>query len=402
MMRTEAKIPFYLIWRFIIRSSKWTLGLTIFLMGVAFINLIFVTSLFNGIIEGSNDQIINTYVGHVTIDLLEGHDVIGNIGTQLSTILKTPGVVGASAQTVVPASMKYKSITLSRQILAIDPDKERTVTNIATKMVEGLYLSASDTDGIMIGKQIAGGTDTEQNATSFKGAHAGDTITMTLANGVSKTFTIRGIFDTKFINADVRTFMTRAALEELNPAVDDSATGIIIRIDKKGNEQKVIDALKANGVIGTFGTWEDDTGLMKSITKSFLSINVLMSVVGVMIAAITIFIVVYIDIINRKRQIGILRAIGIKAWIIRVTYVLQSAVYSFFGVIVGTGIFFGAIVPYFIAHPFSLPICDATLIINPADFVIRAETIMLVAILSGLIPAIFVTRMKILHAILGK
>jgi len=34
-MRTEAKIPFYLIWRFIMRSNKWTLGLTIFLMGVA-------------------------------------------------------------------------------------------------------------------------------------------------------------------------------------------------------------------------------------------------------------------------------------------------------------------------------------------------------------------------------
>lgn len=402
MRRTEAKIPFYLIWRFIMRSSKWTLGLTIFLMAIAFINLIFVTSLFNGIIEGSNDQIINTYVGHVIIGPLEGRDFIENADSELDAVFRTSGVIGASAQTVVPATMKYKNITLTRQIIAVDPDKEKMVTNVATKMIEGSYLSASDTNGIIIGKQIAGGPDTEQNATSFKGAHAGDTITMTLANGASKTFTIRGVFNTKFINTDSRTFMTRTALEQLNPSISDTATSIIIKIAKKGSEQKIIDTLKTSGSTGTFGTWEDYTGLMKSVTKSFLSINVLMSVVGVMIAAVTIFIVVYIDIMNRKRQIGILRAIGIKVWIIRVTYVLQSAVYSFFGVLVGTGLFFGAIVPYFIAHPFSLPICDATLIINPADFIIRAETIMLVAILSGLVPAIFVTRMKILHAILGK
>jgi putative ABC transport system permease protein len=141
---------------------------------------------------------------------------------------------------------------------------------------------------------------------------------------------------------------------------------------------------------------------MKSVTKSFRSINVLMSFVGLLIAAVTIFIVIYIDILNRKRQIGILRAIGIHAWIIRATYVLQSSVYALAGVIFGSAIFFAAIVPYFAAHPFSLPLCDAVLVINPLDFSVRAETVVLLAIVSGLIPTVLVTRMQILDAVIGK
>ncbi len=401
MKRHEAKIPFFLIWRFTTRSNKWTLGLTIFLMGVAFINLVFMTSLFNGIIEGSNDQIINTYVGNVEIGPSDHLDTITHASDVAAIARRTDTVTGVSAQMEVPATMKFGTIELSRSVVAVDPDQETMVTNMSKHMVEGSYLQKDDTDGIMIGIQLAGGPDVELNMSSLKGVHAGDNVQLT-AGAVTKEFTVRGIYNTKFMNGDSRAFITQQALATLMPSLNDQATIIIVKTEKKDDERKVIDALKINGVTGTFTTWVDYAGVMKSVTKSFLSINVLMSFVAIMIAAITIFIVIYIDITDKRRQIGILRAIGIKPWIIRMAYVLQSAVYSFFGVLIGTGLFFGVIVPYFVAHPFALPIADVTLIIDPADFIIRAESIMLVALVSGLIPAIFVTRMKILNAILGK
>lgn len=399
MTRYESRIPFFLIWRFITRSNKWTLGLTIFLMAVAFINLVFITSLFNGIVEGSNDQIINTYVGHVAMTPPENHDTIENVPIVLDAIRNTTGIVGASAQNTVPAEMKYKNKTISREIVAINPNDEKTVTNIATKMVAGAYLSENDVNGIILGRQIAGGLDVEPGA--FDGVQVGDTMTL-IVRGTAIDFIIRGIFDTKFATTDSRAFIAAQAFAAINPSSVDQATKIVIRIDKKGNEDKAIVALQANNIAGTFNPWQDSAGLMKSVSSSFLSINVLMTFVGFLIAAVTIFIVIYIDIMNKKRQIGILRAIGIKAWIIRITYVLQTSVYSFVGVLVGTALFFLAIVPYFKAHPFVLPICDAVLVVNPADFIIRAESVIFVAIASGLIPVIIVTRMKILNTILGK
>jgi putative ABC transport system permease protein len=121
-----------------------------------------------------------------------------------------------------------------------------------------------------------------------------------------------------------------------------------------------------------------------------------------MIAAVTIIIIIYVTIINKRKEIGILRAIGIKPYIIVFSYVILSAIYAFIGIIVGTAIFFWILVPYFQVHPFVLPICDAVLVLNGPDYLVRAEAIMWVSIFGGLVPAVIVTRAKMLNAILGK
>jgi len=117
---------------------------------------------------------------------------------------------------------------------------------------------------------------------------------------------------------------------------------------------------------------------------------------------VTIFIIMYVDITHKRQEIGILRAVGVKSYLIGTTFVLQTIVYSFLGVALGTAMYFGIIFPYFQAYPFSIPIGDVTLSVSPADFVSRGLSVIFVGILSGLIPAIIGLRTKILDAILGR
>ena len=400
-MKSEARIPFFLIWKFLLRSNKWTLCLIIFLMSVAFINLIFITSLFNGIIDGANKQIINTYTGNITVTPRDGQDFIDNTPSVISKIEQNSNVIAAANETLVPGSLKYKNIKGSWQIDAINPDQESKVTTVASKMIAGDYLDANDLDQIIIGKQVAGGKDTEMDAFSFKDGKVGDKVTLSVA-GQEKEFTIKGIFETRFIQTDERTFITEKALTALLPTAKDKSTNIVIKTDKTGDENTVIEELKSSGLNQNFFTWQDASGIMISVTKSFVSINVIMTFVGILIAAVTIFIVIYVEIINKKRQIGILRAIGIKSYLIVFTYILQTAIYSVFGVLFGTALFYFIIVPYFLAHPFVLPICDAVLVTTPANYIARAETIMWVSLIAGMIPAITTTRIKMIDAILGK
>lgn len=400
MRRTEAAIPLFLAARFLGRSSRFTLLLTVLLMAIAFVNLIFVASLFNGIVRGSNDQVINAYVGHVTIGPPAGRRAVEAVGEALEAVRRTPGVVGASAQTIVPAMLEYRQSAIAREILAIDPARERQVTDIASRMIAGTFLQPDDLDGIVLGIQIAGGPDVELNATSFKGARTGETVSLRLG-GVVRPFRIRGIFRTKFLTTDLRAFITRRALESMDPSSRDRATTIIVRSARTGGEQALIEALRRGGVEGTFSTWEDSAGIMKTVTKSFAGINALLSFVGLLIAAITIFIVISIDVMNRKAQIGILRALGINAWIIRATYMLKSAAYAGAGLALGLLVFFLVLVPGFAARPMSLPICDAVLAVDAGDLALRAGAVIGVAVVSGLIPAILATRMRILDAISG-
>ncbi len=400
-MKSELRLPFYLAWQYIRRGRKWTFFLTTSLMAVAFINLIFISSLFNGIIDGSNKQIINTLTGNIYLTPKDGDDFIKDKNKVLDTLKSVNGVEAASAEMLVPAELKYKNLKGNWQILAINPADESKVTNVGQKIIEGSYLNVNDEDAIIIGRQITGGSDDGGGASSFKGAKIGEKVTLAI-DGVSKDFTIKGIFETKFSETDKRAFITEKALGQLMPGADTQATTIVVKISAGQKEQDIISKIHAIGIEANVYSWQEAAGLMKSISESFLSINILMSTVGILIAGVTIFIVIYVDIINKKKQIGILRAIGIKPYIIITSYVILSAVYSVLGVILGTAIFLLVLTPYFQAHPFVLPIADAVLVLDKADYIARSEAIMWVSVLSGLIPAAIITRTKMLDAILGR
>jgi putative ABC transport system permease protein len=370
-------------------------------MTIAFVNLVFTPSLFNGIIDGSNKQIINTLTGDVYVSPPNGSDYINQDSQVLSQITSINEVKAASAKTAVPARLKYKNISGNWQILAVNPANEKNVSTVSQKMISGSYLSAGDTDQIVIGRQIAGGKNVEENALSFKGAKVGDKVDL-IYDGGSKIFTIKGIYNTGFVQSDERAFITSEALKDIMPNLNNKATTINIRVNQAADETKVINTIEKNKIDVNVYSWQDAAGIMKSVSDSFLSINVLLSFTSVMIAAVTIIIIIYVTIINKRKEIGILRAIGIKPYIIVFSYVILSAIYAFIGIIVGTAIFFWILVPYFQVHPFVLPICDAVLVLNGPDYLVRAEAIMWVSIFGGLVPAVIVTRAKMLNAILGK
>ena len=397
----ERKIPFYLISRHILRGNKWTLSLVILLMSVAFINLIFINSLFNGIVLASDEQVIATTSGNVTMQTTPGQMFIPNAPEVVKKIDSTPGVVAASARTLVPAGLLYNGIQGSFQIMAIQPSEERNTTNISKKMLSGAYLSDSDTDSIVIGRQIAGGKGVEMNATSFKGAKVGDKVLFTM-NGQSKLLRIKGIFYTKYFEADRQAFISNATLDAMQPSYGGVATTVIVKTGKKGDENQVIKGLRKALPGGQFITWKAASGLMRSVTSSFLTINALLTTVGFIIAAVVIFIIIYVDISNKRRQIGIFRAIGIKSYLVGSTYILQSTIYSMVGVAIGSAIFFAIIIPYFKLHPFKIPLGDVSLYVDYVDFLWRAIVVVVVSILAGMLPAILATRKPILDEIAGR
>jgi putative ABC transport system permease protein len=339
--------------------------------------------------------------GDIYVSPPNNSDYIDNATQVTASLEKIDGVQAVSAKTTVAARLKYKNITGSWQILAVNPTNEKNVSIIPSKMISGSYLSPSDKDMIVIGRQIAGGKDLEENALSFKDAQVGDKVSL-IFDGVTKIFTIKGIYNSGFVQSDERAFITNSELRDILPATDNKASIINIKLTSSANEDQVINSIKTAKLDVNVYSWQDSAGLMKSVSSSFLSINVLLSFTNVLIAAVTIIIIIYVTIINKRKEIGILRAIGIKPYIIVSSYVILSVIYAAVGIIVGTIIFLTVLTPYFQAHPFVLPICDAVLVLNWSDYIIRAEAIIGVSIIGGLIPAMVVTRAKMLSAILGK
>jgi ABC-type antimicrobial peptide transport system permease subunit len=124
--------------------------------------------------------------------------------------------------------------------------------------------------------------------------------------------------------------------------------------------------------------------------------------IGLVVASITIFIVIYINAITRRKFIGILKGIGIDQIAIEFSYILQSVFYACMGVAIGMVILYALLIPYFVANPINFPFSDGILVAELSGTFIRAGLLIIATIVAGYIPARIVVKQNTLDAILGR
>jgi putative ABC transport system permease protein len=124
-------------------------------------------------------------------------------------------------------------------------------------------------------------------------------------------------------------------------------------------------------------------------------------VIGLIVAGVTIFIVIFIATVSRRKQIGIMKAIGMKQQILVASYVFMALFYAVVGIGLGIAILEFGIKPYFISHPFKFPMGDVTLQINQSDFITSIISMIIVSLIAGFIPSWRVARENIIKAIWG-
>jgi len=119
------------------------------------------------------------------------------------------------------------------------------------------------------------------------------------------------------------------------------------------------------------------------------------------VAGIVMFIVIYINVLHKKRLIGILRAIGIKRDVIVGSFLAQALFYAVLGIILG-GLIFGYVIqPYFDHYPLDLALGKVTLVVGLMTVQYAVIGLVVAAILAGLVPVLSITRQGIIQSIWG-
>ena len=123
---------------------------------------------------------------------------------------------------------------------------------------------------------------------------------------------------------------------------------------------------------------------------------------ALIVGAVTIFIVIFVNAITRRKFIGILKGIGITSRAIQISYVLQALFYALSGIIIGGIIIMTLLKPYIDLHPIDFPIAQGRLAITMSDIIIRGIILSITTIISGFVPAWLITRQNTLDSILGR
>jgi putative ABC transport system permease protein len=397
------KVAVFLALKSIIRGNIGIIVLTIFMLVLVTMNLLFVPGLIRGATESMNTILISTYSGDIIIEPAGDDTVINHVDDLISGIESIDGVVAASARNDINAYFTFEDKRVGRVITGIDPVRDGEVFEISRSLIEGSYLDSRDRGEILLGIQTAGADqeDIELYSSSLRHVHAGDKVVVTYSNGLEKQYTVKGIFDTGFIQTDVQAFVTQLEFNSVMPNMNTKATNIRVKLEDGADPERVIQRIASLRDGLDFQTWEQTAGLVQSMTESFTLINQILNVVNYLVAGITVFIVTYVDVINRRRQIGIQRAIGIKSQSITISYLIRALFYAIVGLIIGILVFKYVIIPVEARHPFEFPFGPAYLLTQPSYTARMAFILLVVSLAAAFIPVWRVMRIKILDAIWG-
>lgn len=409
------RLGFFLAWRQVRRANKWTTTLIIFVMTLTFLNLVVVSGILVGLIEGAVEANKEFYTSDIIISRLDKKDYIEQSPIVIDIIKSLPEVAALSPRYLGSGRVEanYKQAVKAEDIdsagasfVGIDPVAEDNLTGVSQFVIEGEYLEPGDYDQILIGAYLLTEYFPVESAAfpTLDNIGVGDKIRITIGE-VKREMTVKGIVKSKVDEISYRAYFVDRQLRDLTGRTDYNVGEISIKL-KEGVDPVVIKEALLRAGVGEYArvqTFEDaQPKFLQDIKNTFALLGNMISSIGLVVASITIFIVIFINAITRRKFIGILKGIGVNSQTIEASYVLQSFFYAVCGSTIGLILLYGFLQPFIASHPINFPFSDGILVAPLSGTVIKVFILVVTTVIAGYIPARMIVRKNTLDSILGR
>jgi putative ABC transport system permease protein len=386
-------------------------------MVLTFLNLVVVSGILVGLIQGAVDAVRTHYISDIIISTPNNKNYVENSPAVVAILKNDPRIANFSPRYLksgtVEANYKARIKETDKTDIAgatfagIDPIAEDKVADISRFIVEGSFLVPTDYDQVVIGSYLLKRympVDSPGFATLSSDVRPGTKIRITIGD-VRREVIVKGIIKSKLDEINMRIFMVDSQFRSLVGRGDFNVNEISIKL-KPGYDPIVVrDSLISSGIsrVAKVQTFEDaEPKFIKDMIKTFGILGNIFSSIGLIVAAITIFIVIFINAITRRKFIGILKGIGINGEAIEISYVMQSFFYAITGSIIGLIIVYGFLQPFIAAHPIDFPFSDGILVAPINSTLFRVALLIFSTIIAGYIPARMIVKKNTLDSILGR
>lgn len=417
------RVGWFLAFRQILRSGKGTTALIIFIMVLTFINLVVVSGLLVGLISGSFKQFKEGYSGEVIVTTLPGRSYIEKSPELIAFLNNHPKVQAISPRHGISVQALGSLTTLPQKderpnsigirLTGIDPLLEEQVTGFSRFIIDGENLNPEEEGYVLIGsnmiKEYSAFADANiPGLDLLEDIYVGKRIRITYSPSesgqVSKEVIVKGIVKSKVDEISTRMFMLDNELKRLLPVNQVQYQEIAIRTDQ-AFAPLLVDEIKS--YMGEYSarvqtSEEAIPSFLRDIEATFEILGNALSSFALIVAAITVFIVVFINAVTKRKFIGIMKGIGISPVAIQFSYIIQAFFYGSVGSIIGLILTFGVLQPYFDAFPINFPFSDGILVATAYGSGIRVAILLFVTLLAGYIPAKLIVRKNTLDSILGR
>ncbi|MFH1355313.1 MAG: ABC transporter permease [Candidatus Omnitrophota bacterium] len=320
------KTELFISWRYLLtkRKEKFIslISLTSILgVAIGVMALIIVIAVMTGFDKDLRDKIVGNY-SHITIAGYEGINSSEYAGIA-DKILSYPHIKGISpyiqGQILAKEEERYFAVGLR----GIDPDKE--VTSIRQYLVAG-DIDNLGADGVVIGKELA----------LYLGRSLNSEISIYSPQGKLHKLRVAGIFNSGMYDYDMNLVFMHLESAQKILGLGDRISAIAVKLDNLYLADQVKEELSA--VLGfnyILKTWmEANQNFFAALKLEKLAMFIILTLV-ILVASFNIISTLVVMVVEKTKDIGILKAIGMTSAQIRKIFTLHGLLIGSLGTLFG-------------------------------------------------------------------
>ena len=330
-----ASISWKNIWRNRVRS-----GVIISAITIGMFAGVFTATFYKGWINQRLEAGVETEVSHIQIhhpefgDNFELKYFIPEADKLSDELSDEPFIDGVSARMVAQAMIASSETGTGVKLLGIDPEKEKTVTNLYTKLTEGQYFDGVKRNPILIGKKLAEKLKVKLNSKLV--------ITLQDSQGhlTNEAFRVCGIYG-----------IGNGMFEEMNVFVLKSDLSRFVQLDESATHELVVhlkdhDQLAENTdllakkhsqlLVQNWKQMTPELGILNEYGNIYIYFFI-----GIILLSLGFGIVntMLMAVMERVKEIGMLMAVGMSRfrvfWMLMLETVLLTLTGGFLGILLG-------------------------------------------------------------------
>lgn len=310
---------------------------------------------------------------------------IGNWPAVEAALQQRPGVAAVSPMVSGPALARRGEATRSVALSGVDLERYDRIVGLRDKLVAGAFRMGPGE--ALIGKTLA----------EDLGVRVGDRIVVS-TDSRSDTLRLTGLVDLGIRDLNRRVVILPLRTAQTLLDLPGGVTQIDLRVDDVWAAQELARAL-ARELPTKVESWQEaNAQLVTALNAQNISTALIRSVV-MMVVVLGIASVLVVSVVQKQREIGILRAMGAQRGQVLRVFLIQGALVGLMGSVLGTGLAMGMIKVFttFVRGADGLPLFNIGL--TPDTAALTVVLAFVAGLLAAVLPARRAARMDPAQAI---
>lgn len=359
-------------------------------VGLAVLLLMWSQAVMVGFTEEMYSKTVDRMMPHVTVEPQEGDDYIHLYRKLIEDINEIDGVIGISPVLTGPATFEYKGKNKNVVMQGIRVEGHDSVMYINDDIIEGSFRDLEvSPNTVVVGDALAEKLDVE----------IGDTIDASFPEANPANLKVVGIYDSGTPMDETLAITSLSTAQDFLD-VSNVVTTILVRVDDRERAQAISDRIDTIGYPAS-GWKETNPEIIQTLKMEGISNAITLSLI-VIIASFGIVSTLFMVVMEKTKEIGMLMAMGVPRRSILIIFVMESGILGLLGALMGVilgatlAIYMGSydygfeVMPGISSIPFVVRIQDAAIIVLFT---------FLLNLIAGIYPASRASKLKPVEAI---